>query len=164
MPVRPVVRYPDPSLKRGASRVGDADRDALARDLVDTMRASPSTVGLAAPQIGVPLRAFALDVTGHRRATVAHGLVVLFDPRLEAAEGGDVVREGCLSVPDLTANVRRPTRIAVRATDPTGAKVALETEGFEARAVLHELDHLDGRLILDRVASAGELFPRKVYR
>jgi peptide deformylase len=162
--VRPIVRYPDPMLKRPASPVGDVDRRALAEDLVETMRASPATVGLAAPQIGVPLRAFALDVGGHRRATAASGLVVMFDPEVRSAEGGDVVREGCLSVPDLTADVRRATRLEIAGTDAAGGEIGYRMEGFEARAALHEVDHLDGLLILDRVGSAGELFPRKVYR
>ncbi len=164
MAIRPIVRYPERGLKDPALPVGDTDRDALAGDLVDTMRASPATVGLAAPQIGVSVRAFALEVGGHRRATVSHGLMVLFDPVVESTDGADVVREGCLSVPDLTANVRRATRVAMGATDAAGQEIRMETEGFEARAILHEIDHLDGLLILDRVASAGELFPRKVYR
>jgi len=162
--VRPIVRYPDPMLKRPAAAVGDADRRGLAGDLVETMRASPATVGLAAPQIGVPLRVFVLDVGGHRRATSASGLVVMFDPEVRSAEGGDVVREGCLSVPDLTADVRRATRIEIVGTDAVGSEIAYVMEDFEARAALHEVDHLDGLLILDRVGSAGELFPRKVYR
>jgi peptide deformylase len=162
--VRPIVRSPDPSLKRPAGPVGDADRAALTRDLVDTMRASPATVGLAAPQIGLALRAFALDVSGHRRATDAHGLVVLFDPVLVEQVGSAVLREGCLSVPVLTADVSRATRIVVRGIDGAGEEVELEMEGFEARAALHELDHLDGKLILDRVRAARDVYARKVYR
>ena len=164
MSVRPVLRYPATVLKRRAGEVGASPPAELSDDLVDTMRASPATVGLAAPQIGVSLRAFALDVTGHRRATSSHGLVVLFDPKILEADGSDLRREGCLSVPDLTADVRRAERILVAGTDPDGVRVELETEGFEARAVLHEIDHLDGLLILDRVASPSNLFPRKVYR
>ncbi|HEX6208155.1 MAG TPA: peptide deformylase, partial [Actinomycetota bacterium] len=118
---------------------------------------------LAAPQIGVPLRAFCLDVSGHRRATSSHGLVVLFDPALVEVREEDVLREGCLSVPDLTANVRRAVRAVVRGTDPDGNRRVHQMEGFEARALLHELDHLDGLLILDRVDSAADVFPRKVY-
>lgn len=164
MAVRPIVRYPDPSLKRPAAPAGDIDRERLAEDLVDTMRASPATVGLAAPQIGVGRRAFVLDVTGHRRATTASGLVVLFDPGVRSRSGEDVVREGCLSVPDLTADVRRATRIRITGTGPSGTEVVYDMEGFEARAALHEVDHLDGMLILDRVGSASDLFARKVYR
>jgi peptide deformylase len=164
--VRPVVRYPDPVLKRPAAPVGEVADDlwSLADDLVETMRAGPATVGLAAPQIAVPLRAFCLDVGGHRRAASSHGLVVLFDPEVLLAEGQDVLREGCLSVPDLTANVRRATRVVVRGMDADGGERVYEMEGFEARALQHELDHLDGMLILDRVGSASDVFPRKTYR
>ncbi|MGH2723802.1 MAG: peptide deformylase [Actinomycetota bacterium] len=165
MAVRPVLRYPDAVLKRAAEPVGevtDALR-ALAEDLVETMRASPATVGLAAPQVGEPVRVFVLDVTGHRRADTAHGLVALFDPEVLEADDADVVREGCLSVPDLTANVRRARRAVVRGLAPDGSPRRYEMRGFEARALLHEVDHLDGLLILDRVAAASDLFPRKVY-
>lgn len=165
MAVRPVVRYPAPVLKRPAEEVGEptADHRAVADDLVDTMRAGPATVGLAAPQIGVPLRAFCLDVSGHAKAKASHGLIVLLDPVLVEVHGDDVLREGCLSVPDLTANVRRAVRAVVRGTDPDGERRVYQMEGFEARALQHELDHLDGRLILDRVDSAADVFPRKVY-
>lgn len=136
----------------------------LADDLVETMRAAPATVGLAAPQVGESVRAFVLDVSGHRRATAHNGLIVLFDPEILQSEGADDLREGCLSVPDLTADVRRATRVVVRGLDPEGSERVCRTEGFEARAVQHELDHLDGLLILDRVRSAADLHARKVYR
>ena len=137
----------------------------LAADLVDTMRASPACVGLAAPQIGVPRRAFVIDVTGHRKATVCHGLVVMFEPVVVSMSGREEGREGCMSVPDLTANVARGTEIVVRGTGVDGYEVVLATEGFEARALQHEIDHLDGRLILDRVASLPtDVFRRRVYR
>jgi peptide deformylase len=164
--VRAVLRYPDPVLKRVAEPVGaivPAVR-ALAEDLVDTMRASPATVGLAASQIGEPVRAFVLDVGAHPRATISHGLVVLFDPEVLESTEPEVRREGCLSVPDLTADVRRARRIVVRGMDPEGRERVLRTEGFEARALLHEVDHLDGALILDRVDSASDLFPRRVWQ
>jgi peptide deformylase len=163
--VRPIVRYPDPSLKLLAEPFsGSADEaEALLGDLRDTMRAAPATVGLAAPQIEVAIRAFVLDVSGHRRATSSQGLVELLDPVLIASDGSEVVREGCLSVPDLTANVRRATRIEIEGRDSSGELRRYEMEGFEARAALHEIDHLDGLLILDRVASAGDVFARKVY-
>jgi peptide deformylase len=166
MPVRPVIRFPHPVLKTPASPSGAVreQRRALAGDLVDTMRAGPATVGLAAPQIGIALRAFAIDVSGHPRATSAHGLLVLFDP--EVVERGEphVAREGCLSVPDLTANVWRPGWVAMRGVDAEGRTRVYRFEGFEARAAMHEIDHLEGLLILDRVRSAGDVFARKVYR
>ena len=165
MAVLPVVRYPDPRLKRGAEPVGVVTPETrrVAADLVETMHASPATVGLAAPQVGWPARVFALDVSGHRRATSSHGLLVLVDPDLVEAQGSETIREGCLSVPDLTANVRRPLRIVLSAVDLEGERRVYEMEGFEARAALHELDHLEGTLILDRVAAASELFARRVY-
>ncbi|MFN2544908.1 MAG: peptide deformylase [Actinomycetota bacterium] len=166
MAVRQVLRYPHATLKapaRPVVDVGDASR-RLAEDLVDSMRAGPATVGLAAPQIGVPLRAFVIDVSSHPKAVSSHGLVVLFDPEVLGSAGGEVAREGCLSVPDLTADVRRASRMAVRGMDEHGTERTFDFAGFEARAAAHELDHLDGILILDRVDAASSLFPRRVYR
>lgn len=164
--IRPVLSLPDPVLTRPAEpvgRIGDAAR-ALAVDLVDTMRASPACVGLAAPQIGVGLRAFVVDVTGHRKARSCHGELVLFDPEVLLAEDPVMAREGCMSVPDLTGNVVRAGRLVMRGTEPGGAERVVECDAFEARAVLHELDHLDGLLFLDRVTSRDAVFRRKVYR
>lgn len=164
--IRPVVMLPDRVLSRPAAAVGEIDdaARALAQDLLDTMRASSHSVGIAAPQIGVPLRAFALDVTGHRKARSCHGELVLLDPELVAADGRDVGREGCMSVPDLTGDVARATRVVVRGIDLDGAERILECDAFEARAVQHELDHLDGHVFLDRVVAADRVFPRRVYR
>jgi peptide deformylase len=129
------------------------------------MRASPACVGLAAPQIGVSQRAFVLDVSGHPKATKSHGLVVLFDPVIVSVAGRLVGREGCMSVPHITANVARATEIVVQGISPESGAVVIATEGFEARAFQHEIDHLDGLLILDRVASlATDVFRRRVYR
>lgn len=166
MAVRAVVRLPDPVLSRPTAPVGtvDAEAVALARDLVDTMRASPACVGLAANQIGVGRRAFVVDVTGHRKARSCHGELVLLDPVLVEARDLVVGREGCMSVPDLTGDVARATHVVVRGVTPAGAALVVEADAFEARAILHELDHLDGLLFLDRVRTADALFPRKVYR
>ena len=166
MPVRPVLRLPDPVLTRVAEpveRIDDAAR-ALAEDLIDTMRASPACVGIAAPQIGVSLRAFSLNVTGHRKAKSCHGEFVLFNPEVLLAHGPMVAREGCMSVPDLTGDVPRATRLVVRGLSPEGNDRVLQVDAFEARAVLHEIDHLDGLLFLDRVVSADAVFKRRVYK
>jgi peptide deformylase len=168
MPERSVVAVPNPVLKQVARPVGGVD-EALAADLVDTMRVSPGCVGLAAPQIGVSLRAFCLDVSDNaqvrKRGWPHHGQVVLFDPELLLSEGSEVRREGCMSVPDFTADVRRALRVVVRGTDEHGRERVVEAEGFEARAFQHELDHLDGKLILDRVASLRtDVFRRKAYQ
>lgn len=165
MTVREVRRIPDRVLKTPAEPVGEAVDEALAADLIDTMRASPACVGLAAPQIGISRRAFALDVSSHPKATVVHGLVVMFDPHIVEASGRKVGREGCMSVPDLTANVARATSIVVQGRSAEGEALVIATEGFEARAFQHEIDHLDGLLILDRVASLeSDVFARRVYR
>jgi len=166
MAVRPVLTLPDPFLERPAAKVGTVDDDALhlAADLLDTMRARPACVGLAAPQIGVALRAFAIDVTGHRKARSCAGELVLFDPELLSSGAAVVAREGCLSIPDLTGDVARATEVVVRGIGMDGVERVVEADAFEARALLHELDHLDGFLFLDRVASAHSVYRRKVYR
>ena len=164
--IRAVLRLPEPVLKQPAvevQRIDEAAR-ALAADLVDTMRASPACVGLAAPQIGVGLRAFAVDVTGHKKARSCHGEVVLFNPEVLLAHGPVTAREGCMSVPDLTGDVARATTLVVRGLTPDGTEQVLRVDAFEARAFLHELDHLDGLLFLDRVVAGSAVFPRRVYR
>ena len=165
MGVKPVLRLPSRVLKQSAEPIGETPDATLARDLVDTMLASPACVGLAAPQIGVSKRAFALDVTGHPKTKTCHGLVVMFDPVIVEARGRKVGREGCMSVPDLTADVARATEIVVRGRSETGEDLVITTSGFEARAFQHEIDHLDGLLILDRVQSlATDVFRRKIYK
>ena len=165
MAVRPVLRYPAAVLKSVAAPVDPATAEQLCRDLVDTMRASPACVGLAAPQIGVGARAFCMDVTGHRKARSCNGLVVLTDPVIVSREGAEVAREGCMSLPDFTGNVRRALTITVRGTTPDGVQREITADAFEARALQHEIDHLDGLLFLDRVSSlTADLFPRKRYR
>jgi peptide deformylase len=166
MAVRPVVRYPARVLKDPAEPIGPVHPQArqLASDLVDTMYASPGCVGLAAPQLGVPSRAFVLDVSVMKKPPPGnHGLVVLFDPELVLASGSDLKREGCMSVPEYTCDVRRATSVVVRGYTPDGGVRVIEAEGFEARAFQHELDHLDGLLVLDRVAAKSDVFPRKRY-
>ncbi|MGH8998921.1 MAG: peptide deformylase [Acidimicrobiia bacterium] len=167
MAVRPVVRLPEHVLKQPAapvSSVGPAEL-ALAADLLDTMAASPACVGVAAPQIGVSVRAFCVDVTGHRKADSCHGPFVLFNPVLILARHLELAREGCLSVPDLTGNVARATEVVMRGLGVDGTTRVIEANAFEARALLHELDHLDGLLFIDRVGSlATDVFRRRRYR
>ena len=167
MPVRPVVRLPEAVLKRVAEPVTDIgpEEKALAADLLDTMFASPSCVGVAAPQIGVSVRAFSVDVTGHKKADSCHGALVLFNPVLVLARHQELAREGCLSVPDLTGNVARATEVVVAGLTPEGTTRVIEANAFEARALLHELDHVDGLLFLDRVGSLStDVFRRRRYR
>jgi peptide deformylase len=165
--VRRVLRFPHPSLKQQAPPLSPEEGErivSVAGDLVDTMHAHKGCVGLAAPQIDELIRVVVIDVTDHPRATTCSGLVVLADPDVVVAEGNEVAREGCLSIPDLTANVRRATAIAVEGRTPGGDTRRVEAEGFEARCLLHEIDHLDGVLFLDRVDSmTADVFRRKRY-
>ena len=128
------------------------------------MRASPHSVGVAAPQLGISLRAFCVDVTGHPKARSCAGEILLFDPVLLASAGAEVGREGCMSVPDLTGDVARAASVVVRGTGIDGSLRTVEADAFEARALQHELDHLDGLLFLDRVVAAERVFRRRVYR
>ena len=167
MAVREVLRYPHPALKRRARELAAGDDDALARrvgeDLVETMRSFGHCVGIAAPQVGEGVRLIAVDVSGHPKAVGTARLLVLANPVIVAAEGTEVGREGCLSIPALTANVRRATAVTVEGRDALGGGEArIDAEGFEARCLQHEIDHLDGVLFLDRVDSlTDDVFRRK---
>jgi peptide deformylase len=121
-------------------------------------------VGIAAPQVGSGVRLFVLDVTGARKVRSCAGLVVLCNPELVHRAGREVKREGCLSVPDLTGDVARATEVVLRGQVPgSGDERVVTADAFEARALQHELDHLDGLLFLDRVEGAHALFARKRY-
>ncbi|MFY1696473.1 MULTISPECIES: peptide deformylase [unclassified Solwaraspora] len=164
--VLPVVTAPDQTLSRPGEPVDPCAAEVvrLAADLVATMRVSPGCVGLAAPQVGVGAQVFAVDVTGHPKTVTGHGTFVLCNARLVEATRWRPGREGCMSVPDLTGDVKRASRVVVEAQLPgTGEPVRLVTDGFEARALQHEIDHCAGLLFLDRVAGAHAVFARKTY-
>lgn len=164
--VLPAVIAPDPVLSNRCAEVDPRDPEVvqLAADLLTTMRASAGCVGLAANQVGVGWRLFSLDVTRHPRARTMHGAYVLVNPVIVSASRNERGREGCLSVPDFTGDVRRATRLTVNGCLPaTGEEVTLVTDAFEARALQHEIDHLEGALFLDRVAGAHAIHPRQTY-
>lgn len=164
--VLPVVAAPHPVLSRAGAEVDptSAETVQLAADLIATMRVSPGCVGLAAPQVGVGAQVFAVDVTGHPKAVTVHGTFVLCNARVVEATRWKPGREGCMSVPDLTGDVKRASRLVVEGVLPgTGTPVRLVTDGFEARALQHEIDHCAGLLFLDRVAGAHAVYQRKVY-
>ena len=164
--VRPVVRAPDPVLSRPGEAVDPRDPDVvqLAADLVATMRVSPGCVGLAAPQIGVSAQVFCVDVTQHPKARTQHGTFALCNAEVVSASRNEKAREGCMSVPDLTGDVKRGSRLVVTGEIPgSGETVEVVTDAFEARALQHEIDHCAGLLFLDRVAGAHALYARKVY-
>lgn len=164
--VLPVVRAPDPVLSKPGAVVDPTDPEIvqLAADLVATMRVSPGCVGLAAPQVGVSAKVFCVDVSEHPKTRTHHGTFVLCNAEVVSASRNEKAREGCMSVPDLTGDVKRASRLVVRGQAPgTGAEVTIETDAFEARALQHEIDHCEGLLFLDRVADAHALHARKTY-
>ncbi len=145
--------------------INDETRD-LIRDLIDTMHAGPGSVGVAAPQIGATLRICVVDVSKSKLGRANnHGLLIMINPEILKREGAGVMREGCMSVPDYTGDVERAVEITVRFVDENGDVRQVEASGFEAVAIQHEIDHLDGILFLDRITSLKTgLFRRKKYK
>jgi peptide deformylase len=164
--VLPVVRAPAAVLGTPGQLVDPAAPEILrlAEDLLATMSVSPGCVGLAAPQVGVGAQVFAVDVTGHPKARTVHGAFVLCNARVVEASQWQKGREGCMSVPDLTGDVKRANRLVVGGYAPGGTEeIFITTDAFEARALQHEIDHCAGLLFLDRVAGAHAVYARKVY-
>ena len=161
-----VVRAPAPVLSAPGSEVDPTSREVvqLAADLVATMRVSPGCVGLAAPQVAVAARVFCVDVSAHPKTREHHGTFVLCNAEVVESSRNDKAREGCMSVPDLTGDVKRASRLVVRGQLPgTGEEVVVRAEAFEARALQHEIDHCDGLVFLDRVAGAHAVYARQRY-
>ncbi|MBX9692753.1 MAG: peptide deformylase, partial [Cyanobacteria bacterium] len=146
MPVRSIIVYPDPQLKLVSAPV-DPDNDdltSLIQDLVDTMNDAPGCVGVAAPQIGVKKRVMVIDASRNKRVESRLGFRIVINPLLVSQEGEVIAREGCLSLPDLTANVKRAKEIEFDALDENFVSSRLSASDFEARLILHEIDHFDG--------------------
>ena len=165
MTVRPVITIPALVLSAPALEVDcfDACLASLIKDLCETMVDAPGCVGLAAVQIGVSQRVFVVDVAAHPKTKFTHGLIVAVNPVITAQADPKLVREGCMSVPDFTGALRRADKITMGAQDRYGEPFEISTSGFEAQAILHELDHLEGKVFLDRVTSVGDVYPRKRY-
>ncbi len=161
-----ILQYPDKRLKQSCDEVvlfDEALRTFLA-DLEETMRAGPGGVGIAAPQVGRLEQIALVDVSAKKKIK-HHGRIVLINPEIIEWQGSVVGREGCLSLPDFTGNVIRAETITLEAQDEFGERQRYKMEGYEARAVQHELDHLKGMLFLDRLVSRrSDLFKRKVYK
>ena len=156
---RPILRYGAPVLHVPAATVPDvtADLDHLIDDMIETMHAAPG-VGLAAPQIGESLRVCVVDLSVGQRVADLH---VLINPILVGMYGMQLHEEGCLSVPGIEASVVRPARVKVRALDREGRERDIEAEGLLARALQHEIDHLNGILFVDRLRP---LYRRSIVR
>ena len=161
--LRPIVRYGSQGLQKPAAAVTDfnAELDRLIDDMVETMYAAPG-IGLAATQVGVPLRVCVIDLSVGKRGGELH---VLVNPEFVERDGMQLEEEGCLSLPGFTATVARPLRASVRALDRHGVERVVEATGLLARALQHEIDHLDGVLFLDRLRGIKrEMIVRKIRK
>lgn len=167
MAVLEILTYPDERLKQEATPVEQIDDElrGFIADLEETMEAGPGGVGIAAPQVGRFQRIVIVDCSKTRKPVPNHGRLFLINPEITEWEGMAVGREGCMSVPDYTGNVIRAEAVTLKALDMDGNEREYRCEGFEARAIQHEMDHLDGMLFLDRLVSRrNDLFKRKVYQ
>ena len=150
MPIRPIVKYGDPVLHGPAEPVEEIDDSirTLLADMVQTMYAAPG-VGLAAPQIGVPLRVIVIDLSVGGDPSQ---LIQLVNPEFLERDGEQSQEEGCLSVPGYGGSPARPARVKVRGLDPDGNERVYEGTELLARAFCHEIDHIDGLLFVDRLS------------
>jgi len=161
--IRPILRYGADVLHQPAEPVRELTGEIahLIGDMIDTMYAAPG-VGLAAPQIGVPLRIFVVDLSIGREAD---GLIVMINPSFVEQGGMQLEEEGCLSIPDFNATVVRPSRVVVKGLDRGGAEYQREGTGLLARAFQHEMDHLDGTLFVDRLRGIKrDMIVRKIRK
>jgi len=170
MTVKKILLFPDPLLSQPCAPIQNFDSSltALIEDLFDSLAASPG-VGLAAPQIGVPKQVSVIDLGRKKggsspRNSSSGQKLVLINPTLTHGSGVQIPREGCLSVPDLLANVKRFLDVTVQTRNERGELVQIKSSGFEALALQHEIDHLHGTLFLDRVANLRtDVFRRTKY-
>ena len=162
MAVLDIKKYPAPVLKKKATAVSvfDEDLQKLIDDMVETMYAAPG-VGLAAPQVGISKRLAVIDISSRDDQ---HPLIVLINPRILRMAGEVEFEEGCLSIPEYTAKVKRSESLVVRAHDRNGDEVEIEADGLLAIALQHEIDHLDGFLLIDRISPIKREFFKKRYK
>jgi peptide deformylase len=149
-----LVTYPHPALERPTFEVDPRDPDVVdvAAALIGTLRATPGCRGLSAPQLGYQARLMCVDATGHAETRSCSGLIVLANPTLLLVAGRCVMREECSSYAGVVVELARASRIVVSGMIPGSARpVVLMADAFEARCLLHELDHLDGISMVDRV-------------
>lgn len=161
--IRPILKFGEAPLQVRAADVGEltSDIQTLIDDMIETMYAAPG-IGLAAPQIGVSLRIFVVDLSLGRKPDE---LMVFVNPEFVELEGMQLEEEGCLSVPGFNATVARPMRAVIRGLDRSGALRTVEGKELLARAFQHEMDHLDGKLFLDRVRGIKrEMIVKKIRK
>jgi len=166
MAIREIKKYPDPVLRAKTARVENIDQSIqrLIDDMVETMHAAPG-VGLAANQVGVSLQIAVIDLGDREENNPRQPLIVLINPEIVSSQGSVVAEEGCLSITDFSENVKRAARVQVRAQDRTGKHFEIEAEGLMAKALQHEIDHLNGLLFIDRLSPLKKnIFRRKLKK
>lgn len=163
MAIREIKRYPEKVLKEKATPVTDIDGDVqrLIDDMIETMYAAPG-IGLAAPQVGVSKRIIVIDVSV--KETEKTPLLVLINPEIIRTEGEIESEEGCLSIPGYITTVKRAERVLVSGLNRDGKEILIEGEGLLSRALQHEIDHLNGILLIDRISSIKREFFKKRYK
>lgn len=157
-----IRKYPDDVLKKKALPVEKVDKtlQRLIDNMIETMYAAPG-IGLAAPQVGVSKRLLVIDISSKEEKIP---LVVLINPEITESDGLIDSEEGCLSLPEYTTVVKRADRLAVKGLDRDGNPVEMECTGLLARAIQHEIDHLDGVLLIDRISAIKREFFKKRFR
>lgn len=161
--IRPILKYGDTTLHERAEPVAEItpETDRMIDDMIQTMYAAPG-IGLAATQIGVPLRIFVIDLSVGQDQS---GLLTMINPEFVERDGMQLEEEGCLSVPGFNATVVRPSRVVVKGLDRTGQEYQREGTGLLARAFQHEMDHLEGTLFVDRLRGIKrDLIVRKIRK
>ncbi|VAW36380.1 Peptide deformylase [hydrothermal vent metagenome] len=163
--IKKIITYPNPVLKKKAVPIATFD-DELKRvihDMMETMFDAPGA-GLAAPQIGLS-RQLVIINTSEQEEDADKKAIALINPLITAGEGAETEKEGCLSVIDYSAKVKRFTRITVQALDAAGKEIEFEAEDFFARVIQHECDHLAGKLFIDRISSLKRgLYKKKLKK
>ncbi|MEK6682859.1 MAG: peptide deformylase [Nitrospirota bacterium] len=158
-----IRKYPDPILSKKAERVEKIDQDIqkLIGDMIETLYAAPG-VGLAAPQVGRSIRLIVFDPSVRNEEGK---LTVLINPEIIEKDGEAIMKEGCLSVPGLEAEIKRAENVKVTGLDKNGNAVTIDAKGFLARVIQHEIDHLDGILLLDRIGFIKrDIFKRRLMK
>lgn len=159
MHILEIMKYGSPILKKRAEEIKNLDKgiEELARNMVQTMHAAPG-IGLAAPQVNQGKRLITVDLSiGERK----EALIILINPEMVSEEGEEVTEEGCLSIPDINEKLPRPARVVVRGFDLHGKENVIEAEGIHARVFCHEIDHLNGKLFIDRLSPLKQSLIKK---
>ncbi len=152
MPVLPIRTFPDPVLKQKAKRVRTIDGSIkkLIRDMIETMHAESGRVGLAAPQIGIPLRVIVIGLPEEKN-------IAIINPEIVRRKGERLIDEGCLSIRGYFGQIKRAETVTVKGRDPNGKEIRIKADGFLAQVLEHEIDHLNGILYLDHLESMDQL-------